>query len=266
MSHSFVAYVDECGDDGFGRYRERLRSGGSSHWLGVGAVVWRMSHDLEAVQWAKTILADLPQQNRKILHFKKLDHAQRVMALNHLSDKPFRIVCVMAHKPSLQVDRFASKNQLYHYLCRYLIERISWLCRDARRTVPEGDGRVKIIFARRGGMSYPDFQSYLTFIQTTERDARIHWPIIDIEAIEARDQSERYGLQLADLSVSGLCAGLEPDFYGNVELRYARILRGSVFARNGNCLNYGAKLIHSPETIQRIAGAADFAELFGNVR
>mgnify|MGYP006284061139 CR=1 FL=1 len=118
MSHSFVAYVDECGDDGLAHYRTRLRSGGASHWLGVGAVVWRVSRDLEAVQWAKAILADLPQRNRKLLHFKNLDHNQRVMALRYLSDKPLRIICVMAHKPSLPPQSFAEKNLLYHYLCR----------------------------------------------------------------------------------------------------------------------------------------------------
>jgi len=262
MSHSFVAYVDECGDDGLAHYRMRLRSGGASHWLGVGAVVWRMSRDLEAVQWAKGILADLPQRNRKLLHFKNLDHNQRVMALHHLSEKPLRIICVMAHKPSLQAE-FSEKNQLYHYLCRYLVERISWLCRDLRPRAPEGDGRVKIIFARRGGMSYPDFQSYLfTMQQSARTDIRIHWPVIDIDAIEARDQPERYGLQLADLAVSGLCAGLEPDFYGNVELRYARILRNNVFQRNGNYLSYGAKILPLPGDVP-VKALSEFVELFG---
>jgi hypothetical protein len=70
-------------------------------------------------------------------------------------------MCVIANKPVIPPGIYDEKNHLYFYLCRYLIERISWLCRDMRRNVPEGDGKVKIIFSRRGGMSYDDFRAYL---------------------------------------------------------------------------------------------------------
>lgn len=49
MAHSFIAYIDESGDDGLpGRYREPGVQGGASHWLTIGAVVWRYSRDLDA--------------------------------------------------------------------------------------------------------------------------------------------------------------------------------------------------------------------------
>jgi hypothetical protein len=129
-------------------------------------------------------------------------------------------------------------------MTRYLIERISWMCRDYRRHVPEGDGRVKLIFSRRGGMSYDDFRAYLHRLQDADDpEIRIHWPVIDIDGLEALDHSQRYGLQVADLSISGLRAAVEYDLYGNLEPRFAETLKGNVYAHKGNFLSYGAKAV-----------------------
>lgn len=265
MTHSFLAYIDESGDDGLrGRYRAPGRAGGSSHWLSIGAVVWRASRDLDAVKWATDILAQMPAQKRnRPLHFATMDHAQRVMSINGLLEKPFRCSLVLANKPIIPSGTYKEKNQLYQYKCRYLIERISWLCRDLRPTVPEGDGRVKIIFARRGGMSYVDFQNYMTRLKNTDDpEIRIHWPVIDIDGIEALDQPERFGLQLADLVVSGITSALEPDFYGNTEFRFARALRPHVYNRNGNFLSYGAKLVPQPDRLQETPHVSEFLDIF----
>lgn len=265
MPHSFIAYVDESGDDGLsGRFRQAGRSGGSSHWLAIGATVWRKSRDLDAVGWAKDILAQLPQGKRnKPLHFMKMDHPQRVMAVSGICRKPMRVSVVFAHKPTAPDGVYVERNQLYHYLCRYLIERISWLCRDMRPSVPEGDGRVKIVFSRRGGMSYADFRSYLQRLHDKqEPDIRIHWPVIDIDGIEAYDHRARYGLQLADLAVSGLSAGLEPDYYGNCELRFARMLKPIVYQRDRNYLSYGTKFVPAPTGLQLTPQQLEFVRLF----
>lgn len=162
MAHSYIAYIDESGDDGFGRYRIPGQTGGASTWLTLSATVCRMSRDLEMVEWRNEIRSKLGRKaENRPLHFKDMNHGQRTMASQVLATKALRGICVAAHKPSLQVEIYAEKNQPYFYLCRYLIERISWLCRDLRRIVPEGDGRVKIIFSRRGGLSYEAFRAYL---------------------------------------------------------------------------------------------------------
>lgn len=265
MAHSFIAYIDEAGDDGLsGKWRKPGKSGGSSHWLSIGAVVWRHSRDLDSVKWAQEISAPLPEQKRKKpLHFVEMDHPQRVMAINTLAGKPFRTLAILANKPIIPDGTYTQKNQLYHYMCRYLIERISWLCRDMRRDVPEGDGRVKIVFARRGGMSLPDFKAYLErLLAADDPEIQIHWPVIDIEGIEAHDQAARYGLQLADIAVSGLTAALEPDFYGNCECRFARKLKPHVYCRKGNFLSYGAKIVPTHDRLELTDQQLEFVELF----
>lgn len=243
MAHSYVAYIDECGDDGLGNYRVPEVSGGASRWLSLSATVCRMSRDLETVAWRNEIRNRLSEKRRaKPLHFVDLSHAQRVMAAQVLSEKPMRAMAIIANKPAIPTGIYTQKNQLYFYLCRYLLERVSWLCRDMRKVVQEGDGRVKIIFSRRGGMSYDDFRAYLGRLKADEdHDVRIHWPVIDIDGIEALDHSTRAGLQISDIMASALSAGVEPDHFGNCELRYAELLKPVVYCRGGNYLSYGMK-------------------------
>ncbi len=273
MTHSYIAYIDESGDDGLiGRFRQPGGEGGPSHWLALGATVWRLSRDLDMVGCAKAVIEELPARKRhKPLHFADLDHAQRVMAITRLRACPFRVTGVFAHKPVIPDGIYIEKNQFYHYMTRYLVERLSWLCRDFRRYVPEGDGRVKIVFSRRGGMNYEDFQDYLNVLKGTyDPDIQIHWPVIDIDGVEAFDHGQRFGLQLADLAVSGLRAALEPDHYGNLEPRFAGILKDRVYSRNGNFLSYGAKLVPTAERIAAHqqdgvapADLTDWLRLFG---
>ena len=123
---------------------------------------------------------------------------------------------------------YTQPNQLYFYMTRYLIERISWICRDYAGD-HGGDRRAKIIFSRRGGMSYPDFRSYLERLQ--QQDTNIHWACIDVDGIEARDHSKHAGLQLADSVASAFAAGVEFDAYGNSEYRYAEAFRRATYNR-----------------------------------
>lgn len=216
---------------------------------------------LRSSRLREKIITTLPEQRRRRhLHFKDLDHQQRVMALQTLSGKPFRSICVMVHKPSIDKENFKNKNQLYQYACRYLVERISWLCRDYRPHAREGDGRVQIIFDRRGGMSYDGFRDYLNNLRTQE--TQIHWPVIDVEAVEARDQSNSYGLQIADLVISGIAQGLEPDFYGNQEGRYARLIRDNIFRRGNRFLGYGIKIFPAHNELQLTDAQKEFISIF----
>lgn len=264
MAHSFIAYIDECGDDGLGNYRVPGKSGGASRWLTLSATVCRMSRDREVISWRDGIRTKLdPKSLAKPLHFVGLRHEQRVMALQALRNKPLRSICVVANKPVIPPGIYTDKNQLYCYLCRYLIERVSWLCKEMRPQVPEGDGRVKIVFSRRGGMSYPDFQDYLSKLQAKDDPAiQIKWSVIDIPGVEAHDHSRVAGLQIADIIASGITAGVEPNNYGNCELRYADIIKPNIYARRGNYLSYGMKFYPWADKIELTDEQAAMVALF----
>lgn len=261
MPHSFIAYIDESGDDGLEKFREPGGKGGASSWLVISACVLRQSFDLQAVKWRDEISARMPEKRIRELHFANLSHNQKVVIVQDLAERPIRAINIISNKRTAPAGTFTQKNQLYFYTTRYLIERISWLCRDYRRLVPEGDGRVKIVFSRRGGMSYPDFRAYLNRLKD-DQTVRIHWPTIDIDGIDALDHSRRAGLQIADAVASAFAAGIEPNAYGNCESRYAEILKPVVYRRRMNYLSYGVKLVYQIEEAQLSPDQQRFISLF----
>jgi hypothetical protein len=192
-----------------------------------------------------------------------MNHGQRLAACQRLATRPVRAISVVSNKRTIAPGVYTSKNQLYFYLTRYLIERISRLSRDLRAKVPHGDGRVKITFSRRGGMSYENFRDYLNRLRESgDSEVRIHWPVIDIDAIEAMDHSRRAGVQLADIVASAIAAGFEPDRYGNCESRYASILKPIVYERDGNYLSYGIKTVPRHDQMALTPDQARMIELF----
>lgn len=263
MAHSFVAFIDESGDDGLGNYRAPGQRGGSTKWLVISACVFRQSYNLEAVKWRDSISEKFVNKKNRNLHFMDLNHGQRVVAAQTIGSLPLRALSVLAAKPPIPDGIYTSKNQLYFYMTRYLIERVSWLCRDHRPNVPEGDGRVKITFSRRGGMSYENFRTYLQHLKDHPTpEMKIHWPVIDIDAVDAQDHKKSASLQLVDAIASSFAAAVEPDFYGNCEPRYAESLRPVTYHRKGNYLSYGVKIVPKHEDCGLDAAQMKFIELY----
>lgn len=248
MTHSYLAFIDESGDDGLEKFREPGGRGGSSSWLILSACLFRQVHGLDAVAWRDEISAKMPEKKSRTLHFAELNHNQRVVAAQTIATKPLRAMSVLAAKRPIPKGIYTEKNQLYFYMTRYLIERLSWLCRDLRPRVPEGDGRVAITFSRRGGMSYDAFREYLHRLEASDdQEVKIHWPVIDIDGVDAKDHSSSASLQLVDAIASSFAAAVEPNPYGNCELRYAEILKPITYERKSNFLSYGVKVVPKPD-------------------
>lgn len=243
MAHSFIAYVDESGDDGLQKFRQPGAAGGASRWLIISACIIRASRDLEAVRWRDEIRAKCGSAKKgRDIHFKDFNHSQRRAACQLLHRKALRFTSIIARKDVEEASAFQEKNQLYFYLTRYLVERISWFCRDMRPNVPEGDGTVKIVFSRRGGMSYGDFRVYLERLRANPPTS-IHWPVIDIAAVDAQDHSRVAALQIADIGASAVGLAIEPDKFGNVEGVYIRELKEMMYQRRGQVMSYGVKFL-----------------------
>lgn len=237
-NHEFVVYIDESGDDGLRKFRSPGEGGGSSNWLVLGGCIVRKSNDLSLVSYRDQILTHLKKTNTREIHFTKLDHSQKTVVVDHMSHMPIRVshvLCCKRHIPHPEVYKF--KAQLYWYLCRTLIERISWFCWEKRETKTPV---ARIVFSNRGGLKYGDFRSYL--VRLKKMDTRINWRVISPDAIESEVHSRFAGLQFADVTCGSFAAALEQNPYGNYEHSYAKVLRPIVYSRKGNFLSYGVKL------------------------
>ena len=271
MATEFVVYVDESGCDGIKTFRQAGQSGGTSHWLVLAAMIVPASLEPDAPRWRDDIMALFPGKQRRDLHFINLKHEQKVAACQHLANLPVRVIAVMSNKTNIpnhdRPDLFQPKNSLYWFLCRYLLERVS---KDCKRMLDRSrrQGTVELIFARRGGMDYTEFQDYLRRLRRNERHfgapSYIDWDVVDIDGVKAIDHVNRAGLQLVDGFAHALAAAVEPNVFGNFEPRYAEIVRPRFVAgQGGRILGIGIKPVPNIAQMQLHPDQQRFFDMFG---
>jgi len=192
-----------------------------------------------------------------------------------MANKSIGVVAILSNKRTLvshtNFDEFKKKNRLYKYLLRYLLERVSDACRRRHLRRACGDGRVRIVFSRRGGMDYADFQQYMHYLKSLQENEGslfpLHWDCIDIDAITAIDHSRSAGLQLADIAASAFFQAVEPNLYGGYEPRYAEELRPIVLtSRDGQWINFGVKPVPNLATMPLTPEQAAFFETWKKER
>lgn len=260
--HSFIAYIDESGDDAINKHNDK---NGSSHWFVLSAFIVRASRDIELPKIRTDILKQLGI-NRQDLHMnliRKQDNKRYVAKC--ISEIPSRYISIISNKYSIihskRKDLYDEKNTYYNYMGRYLIERISWCCSKLRRGVPEGNGKVKIVFSKRGGMSYSHFREYLEKLKT-EKDSNINWNVIDIDCIDAKAHSERAGLQIADVIAYSLFKSVELNKFEMIDTSFAQKLKNNTFNVNGKYIGYGIKIIPHIEDIPEKEKPTELLEIY----
>jgi hypothetical protein len=240
MAASFVVYIDESGDEGFVFDADRQ---GSSRWFVLAAVVTRKATDIETVKLVDTLRGTLKWERRP-LHFRKMKHEHRLPYIDLIAKAKVRVLAVAVHKPSLkEPETFQQKSVLYHYAARYLLERVSWCCRDHHKK-GEGDGSAEIVFSNRAGTSYPEMMNYFELLRRKSAvgDLRINWGIIKPDAVTAVNHDAMMGLQIADAAASSFYYGVQVNPQGFNEPRYATMLRPVVYSHKGRRLGNGLKL------------------------
>lgn len=260
MKPSFIAYVDESGDEGF---VFRPDGTGSSRWFVLSAVVIRQTNDLRMVDCLKSVREVLGKPAKTPLHFVDLKHEQRVPYIRRVGELPIRTVSVLVCKPLIaEPEKFQNtKFLLYRYATRLLLERVSWLCRDQRR-VAEGDGGTEIIFSNRSNMSYDEIRNYLRVLlnqaEANPQGVQIDGSVIAPERIRAVEHSKLAGLQVADAVASGLHFALKINRYGETETSYLTHLKKTLYRHKAQAVGYGIKLW--PEDLATTKNTAPEAE------
>lgn len=153
---------------------------------------------------------------------------------------------------------------MYFYFIRYLIERVSWYCRDNFRDGDGGDGTCQLAFSNRSGVSYSEMANYLGLLKKypITYGVRIHWDAIH-PVIKVRQHDQLNGLQIADAVASGMRYAVDPNRHGNTEPRYSVIFRPITYKR-GRYRSYGVKIF--PTSVEtELAGderTREFAETY----
>ncbi|MEQ9460731.1 MAG: DUF3800 domain-containing protein [Phycisphaeraceae bacterium] len=240
MAVGFHVYIDESGDEGF-KFDEPGK--GSSRWFVLSAVVTRVASDLATVKLVDEVRERLGKQPRVPLHFRNLKHEHRLPYVDLIARSRLRTISVLVYKPSLrEPEKFrAQAHLLYRYATRYLLERVSWLCRDHRLN---GNDFAKVFFSNRSCMSYDELRNYLIRLRqrTNEFGVQIDWSSVTPDQIEARTHDSLMGLQIADAVASSYYMACELSPQGFNESRYATMLQPVLYRHDGVATGYGLKL------------------------
>ena len=163
-----------------------------------------------------------PRKARRDLHFRALNHSQRIAACKVLADKALSICVIASNKVTIldsdKLDVFKRKGYLYNYLVQYLLERITVAC--AIEGKGRGGAKLRVIFSRRAGTDYQSMKAYLQYLkggwEVKPAFRQPVWSVFDPKDISVENHSVRAGLQLADVATSATATALEPDGFGNI--------------------------------------------------
>jgi hypothetical protein len=240
--HSFVAYVDESGDEGFSF--SLVPGRGSSRWFVLSAALVRVQEDGDTVTLMRDLRSAFGLPTCRQVHFRKLTHSRKMEWGKRIGSSHVRTVSIAIQKQELSApEKFRDGNRLYHFAVRLLLERVSWCCRDAK--YDQGDGTVRVIFSNRGSLSYEDIRRYASLLQgqaAQGADIRVHWPAVSINAMCARPHDQLAGLQVADAVAAATFAGLTEDEFGYREERYMQEMWPRVYRHRGQFAGYGLKV------------------------
>jgi hypothetical protein len=253
--HSFVAYVDECGDEGFSL------SKGSSVWLALSAAVFKADNEREQVKCVDSARVELNKDPKRALHFRNLRHEQKLVYSQHVGASDFLATSVAVYKPHLsEIATFSQKGTLYNYASKLLLERVSWICADRfsnnLRPALSGNGSVKIVFSDRRAFCLGEFKKYLYALRSgCCSPCGINWKVIDPEAVSSAPHDALRGLQIGDVLASSLGAALMPHRVSQIaEHRYLlRHWKRYYRSREQRILSYGLKTY--PSTMTQIGNA-----------
>lgn len=246
-------YIDEAGDEGFGKLLAEPTSA-QSQWLMIGGIVVSKENDRLLPKWRDEIMEKFPHKRRRDLHFQKLKHEQKVAACRLLSDKRFGACVVCSDKitiPKLSerlLSVYKQKGHLYNYLVRFLLERVTESC--AARSRKNGNlCKLNVTFSKRAGTDYEVMRDYLFLMRDGKEKLSplrsIDWAVLNPEDVKVEDHSNRAGLQLADVITSATYCALEPNLYGDTETRYAEFFKGRYLKRAQNLVGHGLTIIPS---------------------
>src|SRR5690606_10268577 len=107
VMREFIAYIDEAGDEGFGKLKGTPSVGGQSRWLMIGACVARGQDDPKLSKWRDDILAQFPKSKKRDLHFRDLNHDQRLFVSQQIGKHPLGVAVTCSHKVTIPGSSWA---------------------------------------------------------------------------------------------------------------------------------------------------------------
>ena len=216
-----TVYIDEAGDLGFQR---------GTQWFILSAVIVKKQDEPQIRAKLAQIKARL---NINDIHIRRLpDFYKRAVAVREINEENFTYMCVIADTNKLDYTKIPSPTIAYNYLCRMLLERVSWYLRDTNQ---KGD----IVLSARGTSRDGELIEYINDRLLTYPNNQI------VEGVFGRITAKPAGswdlLQLADICATTMFLMYEKNGWGFRTPCFTKVLSNHLYRHNGVVNKYGIK-------------------------
>lgn len=264
---TFVAYVDEAGDEGFKFEKSSSGEKGSSEWFVLGAAILRRATEMPEIRLVDDVRARLNRGRKpdrqfpakKALHFRDLEHDVRKYYAARIAKANLTSIVVLIKKQDLLSgnETAAEERQiravLYDVATLALAETISHYCAEQYADDDVGDGSVELVFSSRSSLDYDALKNTIELV-LADPDAFSYEgysgrEVIRATQVQAIMHSKSMGLQIADAVTSSYYYAVENSLDGFTEDAYVRLLLPCAYRRSETLSGCGIKFWHcSPNT------------------
>lgn len=216
-----TVYIDEAGDLGVGR---------GTRWFVLSAVIV----DKQAEPQIRTTLSSIKARlNVNGIHLRKLsDYYRRAYIVREISNEEFTYINIIADTNKFDRTKIASSELAYNFLCRMLLERVSWFLRDTHRT-------ADVVLSARGTKRDGELISYIQDKLLPYAGNQI--ASSTFEKISAKQAAQWDLLQLADVCATTMFLAYQENGWGFCTPCFSRVLQSHLYAHNGRIDSYGIK-------------------------
>ena len=218
-----VLLVDESGDLGIGK---------GTDWFVLAGVLVDKSDEPEIRNTLRRVRQKI---NVNEIHFRKMSSFdKKSYVTSELSKCTFEYITIVANTSMIKLNGTGKNSPgsilSYNHMCRFLIERASWLLRDTER-------RADVILSSRGTSRDGELIDYIRKVVAD--------PVTNIEdrfdKITAKPASSWDLLQLADVCATSMFNMFQKNGLGFITPCFTYRLKGHLYRHNGKTLRYGIK-------------------------
>lgn len=213
-----TVYIDESGDLGRGK---------GTRWFVVTAVIVKEENEEQIKNIIRNVKRSL---NVLEIHIRKVsDLYCKSFIAKELNEGNFTYINVISDTSKMRL----SSETAYNYMCRMLLERVSWYLRDEKMV-------ADVILSARGDKRDNKLIEYINKLIDYEKNEVEKGVFGDIRAEKA---SALDLLQLADVCASTTFWAHEENKWGMRTPCFLNILKEHLYKRNGKLDKYGIKYL-----------------------
>lgn len=216
-----TVYIDEAGDLGANR--------GTKWFVLTGVIV----DECDEKDIRNTLQSVKTKFNYKTIHWRKIgEFNRRAYISTELSKHSFTYVNVLFDTTKYDPAKIPSVDIAYNYLCKLLLERVSWYMHDTNRV-------GGIVLSSRGTSKDAMLIDYIN-------SKLLNYPGNNIEKsvfsdVTAKTASSWDMLQLADVCATTMFNWHETDWLGFITPCHAIKFKDKLFKRHGEIHTHGIK-------------------------